>query len=560
MRVLILLFVLACSACDDPSPSRGAASASVKSSPTADVDGAFKAVQLALDRKITLARMSDGTVRAWGNNDHGLLGFSKRGNDSATPVAVADLTNVTQVIAGGNTSTLTACGLLADGRTRCWGSANAPMPGRKRFVKPGVVGALADIKQMSLGSNGHGCAVMADATVRCWGNNSRGQLGTGDATSSDEPTVVVGLSRIAEVSVGTSHSCARRDSGKVSCWGDNFAGAVNPLSADQQIHTPVELDLAKVEQIAAASSQTCARTADEVHCWGRGYGKRTKLMSALNAPTQLAGRGNNMCVRQQDGTVKCWGDNRWGQIGDGTYQSRREPTRVLDNVVDVAVGERHACAALDDGSVRCWGQNQRGEIGDGSLVDRPSPTLVRDLLQTPLPDPDDGFARTQQHAVPQSWSEVPAACKRDKKLPLRLPRHSADQFDLRAGYARRIGAHIELHLANYHLDPSRLPLDEPRAEQVRFTAMLQRDATKSGRGIALDTGIYDFLKGRTRHAKASLHTRRYAIGLSRGRRDGTSPGSIEITHLDDAWLCGELQLNATERGLTGHFAAAIVSP
>ena len=68
----------------------------------------------------------------------------------------------------------------------------------------------------------------------------------------------------------------------------------------------------------------------------------------------------------EDGSLRCWGDNRYGQLGDGTRHYALRPTAVdgLQNkVASVSVGARHSCALLMDGSVRCWGDNSYGQLG-----------------------------------------------------------------------------------------------------------------------------------------------------------------------------------------------------
>ncbi|MBK6534436.1 MAG: hypothetical protein IPF99_34195 [Deltaproteobacteria bacterium] len=82
-----------------------------------------------------------------------------------------------------------------------------------------------------------------------------------------------------------------------------------------------------------------------------------------------------------DGSVQCWGDNSFGQLGDGTMTNRWNPTAVpgLAGVVQLAVGFGYTCARLGDGSVRCLGANAAGQLGDGPRTSRSNPTLVPGL-------------------------------------------------------------------------------------------------------------------------------------------------------------------------------------
>ncbi|MBK6533868.1 MAG: hypothetical protein IPF99_31065 [Deltaproteobacteria bacterium] len=79
-----------------------------------------------------------------------------------------------------------------------------------------------------------------------------------------------------------------------------------------------------------------------------------------------------------DATLRCWGRNSSGQLGDGTNGTRRSPTVVagLGGVAEVTLGDAHTCARLNSGELRCWGDNESGQLGDGTTTDRRVPTTV----------------------------------------------------------------------------------------------------------------------------------------------------------------------------------------
>src|SRR5689334_3998245 len=84
---------------------------------------------------------------------------------------------------------------------------------------------------------------------------------------------------------------------------------------------------------------------------------------------RLSAGWNHACALLDDGTVQCWGDNIWGQLGDGTFTTRIAPVAVsnLNSVVSIAVGRQHSCAILgSQGTVRCWGRNDGGQLGNGT--------------------------------------------------------------------------------------------------------------------------------------------------------------------------------------------------
>jgi alpha-tubulin suppressor-like RCC1 family protein len=89
------------------------------------------------------------------------------------------------------------------------------------------------------------------------------------------------------------------------------------------------------------------------------------------------------CALKSDGTVRCWGDNPYGQLGTGSSSSSPTPDSVwgIENAVGVATGSQHACAVLSDGTVKCWGGADRGQIGDGITTYTFSPAPVENLAK-----------------------------------------------------------------------------------------------------------------------------------------------------------------------------------
>jgi len=105
-----------------------------------------------------------------------------------------------------------------------------------------------------------------------------------------------------------------------------------------------------------------------------GIGTRTPA-------TRVAGGHSFSCALRPDGSVRCWGENGFGQLGDGTTVDRLTPVPVsgLNNAIGVAAGFFHACAVVADGTVRCWGGNGFGQLGDGTTTERHAPVPVNGL-------------------------------------------------------------------------------------------------------------------------------------------------------------------------------------
>jgi alpha-tubulin suppressor-like RCC1 family protein len=92
-------------------------------------------------------------------------------------------------------------------------------------------------------------------------------------------------------------------------------------------------------------------------------------MTTLYA-TQVATGENHACALTSEGTVMCWGNNEYGQLGDGTTTNRSAPVTVvgLSHVTALTAGDEHTCALLQSGIVRCWGGNELGQLGAGDAA------------------------------------------------------------------------------------------------------------------------------------------------------------------------------------------------
>jgi alpha-tubulin suppressor-like RCC1 family protein len=290
------------------------------------VDGTITA--LAVGYTHACALRSGGDIVCWGSG--------------VSDASASGVLTGYQAVSAGSSHT---CGLTNGGEVRCWGrnalgglgdgtTENRPEP-------VDAVGLTGGATAVSAGAD-FSCAVHRGG-VRCWGANDTGQLGNGTYAGGLIPDDVLGMdSGMSGIAAGVFHACAWNTEGGVWCWGENLSGQ---LGDGTMYNSPVPV---RVEGLTGG------------------------------ARVVVAG-GSHTCALRIAGGVVCWGNNDHGQLGDGTTAARNKPGDVAGltaGVVSIAAGVSHTCALLESGSVRCWGLNDHGQLGNGTNADSPVPVEV----------------------------------------------------------------------------------------------------------------------------------------------------------------------------------------
>ncbi len=334
----------------------------------------------------TCAVTAAGEAKCWGLNDAGQLGIGTT-NDQPTPVTVAGLRGGIAAIAPGESHT---CALTTAGAAHCWGANDYAQLGNGRTSErhepvdvAGLTTGAAAISADPL----HACAVMDSGRARCWGDNDYGQLGDGTTSDRSTPVRVDDLRQdVVATSGGQFHTCALTHAGRVKCWGGNFQGQLGDGTRRQRLSPVVVSGLRGVVEISAGGYHTCAVTdAGGVKCWGSILRNRTTPSDVAGLTSGVAatsGGESHACALTDAGRVKCWGLNDFGQLGDGTTRDRAVPVRVGglgSGVAAISAGWHHTCAITETGAVKCWGENVYGQLGDGTTRDRHTPVHVGGL-------------------------------------------------------------------------------------------------------------------------------------------------------------------------------------
>jgi alpha-tubulin suppressor-like RCC1 family protein/V8-like Glu-specific endopeptidase len=349
--------------------------------------------------------LAHGKVRCFGDNSRGQLGTSDRplGASAAHSVEVRLPSDAISLSAG----TLHTCARLANGRIACWGDNQLGQLGENPARRGAAVlvplsGSAVDVQA----GDGHSCALMADGAVRCWGDNRFGQLGLGlrpVGASPFAPAVLPGS--VTAIALGASHSCALMRDASVRCWGLNQFGQLGlgntqNLGDDEAPSVASAIDLGgSAKEIFAHWMQTCAlRTDGAAVCWGDNTFSQLGVSTPARigddeapsavAPIALGGpiRGLELgqahsCALYEDESLRCWGLGLSGALGygptlpappppppgapplPGTPPSRLPSVPLGSRVSAAYAGSQTTCARVVTGELYCFGANFSGQLG-----------------------------------------------------------------------------------------------------------------------------------------------------------------------------------------------------
>lgn len=358
----------------------------------------------------------------WGSNIKGQLGNNTR-NDSLVPVAVdmtsAGLEGLTiKAISAGDNFT---CAIASNNAVYCWGQNSYGALGMGsalnsiQYVPIAVstAGVLAgkSVEKVSTGRN-HACVIDSAGVAYCWGQGYDGQLGNGSSYSSSLIPVAVSTTgallgkTVLIISAGADYTCAIASDSKAYCWGNGSNGKLGNNSS-VSTSTPVPVDNLGIlfgknmTNIVAGYGHTCAISSEaSAYCWGAssygaiGDGQTTirfspVQVSSMNLPVGVGLKAisvayNSTCALGTDNQVYCWGQNTYGQLGNGSGAQSLVPIPLTTkgslgvlSVLAVETNESYVCATTSDHQSHCWGNNTSGQLGNNTTTNSTSPTAMR---------------------------------------------------------------------------------------------------------------------------------------------------------------------------------------
>lgn len=379
--------------------------------------GASVYTAVSISNEHVLALQADGTLWTWGSNQFGQLGINTVDVAiHATPVQyvtgdVNGFDNAWSAISAGGWHSVAQ---QSDGSLWSWGrnhlgqlgngsgsANNNPLPVR--------MGSDADWAGFCAGEF-HTVAFKRNGTLWSWGADNKGQLGSGGATdllrhsSPVQITIPAGISNITATAAGSGHSIAFNAKGELYAWGDNLRGQLGvganvnnvttsstvPLLATQNVIGWVAVDAGGLHTVARRSNGTLWAWGDNTSGQGSldpldtgNITNPVQVGTVANWATISGGQLHTAAIRA-DGTLWTWGNNVFGQLGDGTSDDRFTPQQiVLTSPVSpvnewfaVSSGDSHTLALQADGSLWTWGDNSAGQLGDGTTDQQLAPKRV----------------------------------------------------------------------------------------------------------------------------------------------------------------------------------------
>lgn len=345
----------------------------------------------------TVALMADGTVKSWGNGYHGQLGDGTTAS-RGWPAEVSGLGGTVTAISVGSHHTVA---LMGDGTVKAWGDNTYGQLGDGAYSSSSVPVQISGLGAATViaAANNHTLALTADGAIKSWGSNSNGQLGNGTATCSSIPITVATVGgTVTAIDAGWGHSLALTADGTVMGWGSNFFGQLGNGTETSSYVPGIASGLGgTVKAIASGTyaQHTVALMADgTLRAWGSnaygqlGDGTTTNssipvtILGLGGTVTAIAAGSEHTVALMADGTVKTWGSNAYGQLGNNAAASSSTPVTVSGlggTVKGIAAGAQHTLALMADGTIKAWGYNYFGQLGDGSTTTRTLPVMVSGL-------------------------------------------------------------------------------------------------------------------------------------------------------------------------------------
>jgi len=345
-----------------------------------------------------MALDTDGNIWGWGNNGSGQLGDGTNTNrNTPHPMTHPEGMEWVYLSVGNAEDSFHTSAIDSDGRLWGWGYNYYGQLGDGTVVTTSTPVQTVTDRNWAMVSVGfyHTMAIDSDGKLWAFGVNWNGQLGDGTTMSRNLPVMIMPDKDWTMVSAGSQFTLAIDSDGKLWAWGANIMGQLGDGTTIQKT-SPVQIGTAtNWAHVSAGDSHSMAIDTDG-KLWAWGYnlygqlGNGAFVITANPNPIQIgsdtdwamvSAGGSHTAAIKTNGELYAWGQNWYGQLGDGSLSNKSTPVKVGSDTdwAMVSAGSNHTAAIKADGSLWTWGHNLSGQLGlgdFGSGTDRVTPQPV----------------------------------------------------------------------------------------------------------------------------------------------------------------------------------------
>ncbi len=514
----------------------------------------------------TIVLLDDGTLRAWGSGQFGLLGRAA-GPDSAVPIRVPGIADATALMVSANAPI--ACARLRSGSWTCWGQSEYLPAGKQGMQLPTIEPAFEGAIDVRLGMFAS-CIVRGNGRVACWG-----RIPPADRVKSTPTPLhdIAGLDNVLALR-GDNSLCALERDGSVWCWGaDEYgqaSGQVQPGSGDHVVATPTKVaGVSDAVELETTVTFSCARLAGGgLACWGRPFGGGVVPIASPPKAHLFDAQRIDLCEAVPGQSARCLGaelpreackGGRDEAANEGCFHVRDAEgwqTLAIEPPSALATDYHAGCEITVSDDVRCWGENDVGQLGDGTLIARDTSAVVAALVDPIAPTSPPAIATSPLARAP-TWAGRPADCAYDATLDFKhvdVP----GPFPVVAAFARNQDPAgldlIDLAFYDHLVDPMEVAhVPTLVADQRAIRLVINNKDFSRIRTGTFVVGPHDAM-----HQAAMVVQTSHVYDDSADDRAGMS-GTVTLRHLDAQWACGSLDLHGPGGQLRGRFAAEVIA-
>ena len=359
------------------------------------------------------AILYDGSLYAWGNNNHGQLGVGLTDKDVLyqndkkkvnIPGKVIQLIAENELVRNSSTSmydtTSSFYAITENGELYVWGYNGSGQLGvgdkidRNTPEKINLSGKIKTLKT----SEGLVYAILEDGSLYAWGRNLHGQLGIGDDMDRDTPTKVTAITGMIKELITNNYynyysTYAIMEDGSLYAWGNNYYGQLG-VGDKVNKNTPTLISgISDKIKTLKNNYQSIYAIAEDglLYTWGSNGDCKLGIFNFgqdINAPKnvklpnkvkELITSYSSAYTILEDGSLYAWGKNENGKLGVGkstnTICTPEQVTGINGTIKKLITGSS-VYALMEDGSLDAWGYNGSGQLGFGDEVDKNTPTKV----------------------------------------------------------------------------------------------------------------------------------------------------------------------------------------